>query len=153
MRRKPASVRNNPHPSPWSSRAIRARSSQNRGFSPWHVRCPSRPRISTRLARTHMTRRLGSHALLGSAVAIAMYVSVGAVASGQTLLPLAIDSARITISGTSNIHAYTASTTTVRVTHAQLGSVVPGPDLWANALRSGAVDAFEVAIPAATLTS
>ena len=75
-----------------------------------------------------MTRRLGSHALLGAAVAIAMSVGVGAVASGQTPLPLAIDSARITVSGTSNIHAYTASTTTVRVTRAQLAGGLEGPD-------------------------
>jgi polyisoprenoid-binding protein YceI len=100
-----------------------------------------------------MTRRLGAHALLGSAVAIAMYIAIGAIANAQIPLPLAIDSARITISGTSNIHAYTASTTTVRVTRAHLGSVTPGPDLWANALKPGAVDAFEIAIAAATLTS
>jgi hypothetical protein len=45
-----------------------------------------------------------------------MCVAGGALAAAQT--PLAIDSARITISGTSNIHAYTVSTTTVRVTRA-----------------------------------
>jgi polyisoprenoid-binding protein YceI len=98
-----------------------------------------------------MTRRLGLHALFGSVMAIGIYTATGAIGAAQA--PLAIDSARITISGTSNIHAYTASTTTVRVTRAQLGSVEPGPELWANALRPGGVDAFEIAIPAATLTS
>ena len=98
-----------------------------------------------------MTKRNGLHALLGSALAIGIYAAFGAIAGAQA--PLAIDSARITISGTSNIHAYTASTTTVRVTRAQLGSVVPGPDLWVGALKPGAVDPFEVAIPSATLTS
>ena len=39
----------------------------------------------------------------------------------QARLPLAIDTARVTIAGTSNIHEYTASTTTVRVTRVQLG--------------------------------
>lgn len=98
-----------------------------------------------------MTRRFGPHLLLGSAVAIAIYVGFGTTAGAQA--PLAIDSPRITISGTSNIHACTASTTTIRVTRAQLGSVVPGPDLWTNVLTAGAVEAFEIAIPAATLTS
>jgi YceI-like domain len=98
-----------------------------------------------------MRTRLRFHALLCSAVAIAMYG--GAVASGQTPLPLAIDSARITISGTSNIHAYTASTTTVRVTRAQLAGGLEGPDSWANALKPGGLEMFQVTIPAATLTS
>jgi polyisoprenoid-binding protein YceI len=80
-----------------------------------------------------------------------MYVAGGAIATAQE--PLAIDSARITISGTSNIHAYTASTTTVRVTRAQLGVLPAEADMWTNALKPGAVEAFELAIPAATLTS
>jgi polyisoprenoid-binding protein YceI len=96
-----------------------------------------------------MKRQIGVHALLGSAMAVMMCV-IGSVAGAQA--PLTIDSARITISGTSNIHAYTASTTTVRVMRAQLGSL-EGPDFWANALKPGAVEAFDVAIPAATLTS
>jgi len=98
-----------------------------------------------------MTRRLGLHALLGSGAALAIYSAFGAIVGAQT--PLAIGSARITVSGTSNIHAYTASTTTVRVTRAHLAPVVPGSDLWASALKPGAVDAFEIAIPASTLTS
>jgi polyisoprenoid-binding protein YceI len=99
----------------------------------------------------HMSKRLGIHVLLGSAAAIAMYIAGGATARAQA--PLAMDSARITISGSSNIHAYTASTSTVRVTRASLGAVAAGPDVWANALKPGAVDAFEISIPAATLTS
>jgi polyisoprenoid-binding protein YceI len=98
-----------------------------------------------------MRKRLGVHAVLASTVAVAMYVAGGAIATAQE--PLAIDSARITISGTSNIHAYTASTTTVRVTRAQLGVLPAEADMWTNALKPGAVEAFELAIPAATLTS
>jgi polyisoprenoid-binding protein YceI len=98
-----------------------------------------------------MRKRLGVHAVLASAAAVTMYVAGGALARAQTLL--AIDSARITISGTSNIHPYTASTTAVRVTRAQLGDAPGAPDFWANALKPGAVEAFEIAIPAVTLTS
>ena len=99
-----------------------------------------------------MNRQIGVRALLGSAMALTMWAAAGAAFSGgQT--PLAIDSARITISGTSNIHAYTASTTTVRVTRAQLTCALEGPDMWSNALKPGAVEAFEIAIPATTLTS
>jgi len=99
-----------------------------------------------------MKTHIGARALLGLAVVLTMWAAAGAaVAGGQT--PLAIDSARVTISGTSNIHAYTASTTTVRVTRAQLTCALEGPDMWSNALKPGAVEAFEIAIAAATLTS
>ena len=36
---------------------------------------------------------------------------------------------------------------------AQFAAASAGPEFWANALKPGAVEAFEVAIPAATLTS
>jgi hypothetical protein len=98
-----------------------------------------------------MRTRLGVHALLGSAIAATICVAGGALAAVQT--PLAIDSARITITGTSNIHAYTASTTTVRLSRALIADAPDGLDMWTNALRPGGMDTFEIAIPAATLTS
>jgi hypothetical protein len=98
-----------------------------------------------------MRTRFTVHALLGSALALTMYIALGAHAGAQT--PLAFGSARLTISGTSNIHAYTASTATVTITRAQLAAATPGPEFWTNVLKPGAVEAFEIAIPAATLTS
>jgi polyisoprenoid-binding protein YceI len=98
-----------------------------------------------------MNRHIGVRALLGSAVALTICVVAGALPRAQA--PLAIDSARITISGTSNIHAYTASTAAIRVTKAQFGAPTEGVDMWTNALNPGGIAAFEVAIPAATLTS
>src|SRR5438105_1305010 len=99
----------------------------------------------------HMRKRLGALTLLGPALALTTYLAGTALVRAQA--PLAIDSARITISGTSNIHPYTASTSTIRVTRVQFTCALEGPDLWANALKPGAVEAFEIAIPAATLTS
>jgi polyisoprenoid-binding protein YceI len=98
-----------------------------------------------------MKRHIGVQALPGSAMVLALCVVFGALAAAQ--VPLAINSARITIEGTSNIHAYTASTTTVRVTRVQLGAPLDGPDVWAAALKPGGLEMFQVAIPAATLTS
>jgi hypothetical protein len=98
-----------------------------------------------------MRKRLGVQILLGSAVAFTIYVADGAIVGAET--PLAIGSARVSISGTSNIHEYTASTTTVNVTRAQLRGSLAGPEFWANALTPGAVEAFEISIPAAKLTS
>lgn len=98
-----------------------------------------------------MNRHIDVRALLGTAFALTLYAGSGALAGAQA--PLAIDSARITISGTSNIHAYTATTTTVRVRKAQLAAAIDGADLWESALKPGGVEMFEVTIPAATLTS
>jgi len=67
--------------------------------------------------------------------------------------PLAMDTARVTIAGSSNIHEYTASTDAIRVTRVALGAPI-GPDaFWNDIVKPGALEAFEVAIPAATLTS
>jgi polyisoprenoid-binding protein YceI len=68
-------------------------------------------------------------------------------------IPLGIDSARVTIAGTSNIHEYTAATTKVRVTRGQVGAEAAGAEFWDNAVKPGAVQAFEIAIAAGTLTS
>jgi len=67
--------------------------------------------------------------------------------------PLAIGTAKLTIAGTSNIHAYTASTTAIRVTRVVLGTMPAGSDLLDSALKPGVVEAFEVAIPAKSLAS
>ena len=99
-----------------------------------------------------MKRHIDVRTLLGIAAALTLCVIGGALA-GASAPPLALDSARVTISGTSNIHAYTASTTTVRVRRAQLAGAPEGVDLWASALTPGGVEAFEVAIAAATITS
>jgi polyisoprenoid-binding protein YceI len=88
-----------------------------------------------------------------AAAAFALVTCLGAQAFGPAEAPLAVDSARVTIAGTSNIHEYTASTTKVRVTRAQLGPLAAGANFWENALKPGAVSAFEIAIPAATLSS
>jgi polyisoprenoid-binding protein YceI len=45
------------------------------------------------------------------------------------------------------------STTTVRIRKGQLAGAADGTDLWESALKPGGVEIFEVAIPAATLTS
>jgi polyisoprenoid-binding protein YceI len=99
-----------------------------------------------------MVRRHVRSALL---TGLALAGCVGALSAGgpQAARPLAIDTARVTIAGTSNIHAYTASTTTVRVTRVALGSAVAGPTFWDSVVKPGGLEAFEVAIPAAQLTS
>ncbi len=63
----------------------------------------------------------------------------------------ALAKTRISIAGTSNIHEYTASTTTARLVRLQLAAGVPAT-LQAM-VAPGAIEAFEIAIPAVTLSS
>lgn len=89
-----------------------------------------------------------------SAAALAMGLTlVATVAAQDTTTPLAVKTAKVTVDGTSNVHDWTASTATVRVTRAKLAAGVGGPGFWDAVVKPGAVEAFEVTIPAAKLTS
>ena len=96
-----------------------------------------------------MRRQRAIRLLAGSI--LAAVVAMGATVVAQA--PLAIESGRVTLAGTSNIHAYTATTTKVRVTRAKLAAAAPGADFWEHALKPGVIEAFEITIPAATLAS
>lgn len=67
--------------------------------------------------------------------------------------PLTVSKATVTIDGTSNVHDWTASTSNVRVTRAQVAPDVRGASFWDAIVKPGALQAFEVTIPAASLTS
>ena len=73
-------------------------------------------------------------------------------AAGSTPAPLALASARVSLDGTSNIHAFTASTTEVRVTAVDIAGT-PAGDLLDYVLQPGTLRSFEVVIPAASLSS
>jgi polyisoprenoid-binding protein YceI len=92
------------------------------------------------------------HALRTSSAAIVAAVTLSAVPTAQ-VAPLAMDTARVTIAGTSNVHDYTAWTDTVRVTRVKVAATVGATTFWDDVLKPGALEAFEVAVPAATLTS
>lgn len=65
--------------------------------------------------------------------------------------PLTLSAARVTIAGTSNIHPFTASTTDVRMSRLVLAPV--DGDRMQAAVQPGAVEAFEILVRAASLTS
>jgi polyisoprenoid-binding protein YceI len=73
-------------------------------------------------------------------------------AAGTTPAPLSLASARVSLDGTSNIHAFTASTTEVRVTAIDINGTPTG-DLLDYMLQPGGLKAFEIVIPAASLSS
>lgn len=99
-----------------------------------------------------MVRQLRALSVFATALALTLTASLGAATGGSTA-PLGIDSARITISGTSNVHAYSAATTAVRVTAADFDKGLIGDAFWNKALEPDVVQRFEIAIPAVTLKS
>jgi hypothetical protein len=81
---------------------------------------------------------------------LAIGATVPAGAAGATP-SLRLDGTHITISGTTNVHPYTVSTSTIRVL--QLAVATGEGDAIENALQPGGVQALEFAIAAASLTS
>lgn len=102
-----------------------------------------------------MSLRNRAYSLVGCTSAALLLASamMPAAAQSNARTPLAVDSARITIAGTSNVHAYTASTTKVRLTGAQVASTVSGANFWELVTKPGGLEGFEVAIAAASLSS
>ncbi len=67
--------------------------------------------------------------------------------------PLAFKSAKVTISGTSNVHDWTAASSNVKVARAAVSADAKGPAFWDAVVKPGAVETFEVVIPVTSLTS
>jgi hypothetical protein len=65
---------------------------------------------------------------------------------------LALKSARIIVTGTSNVHDYSASSDAVRLTGVQV-SPAPDGDVFEAALQPGGLQAFAISIPVASLQS
>lgn len=76
----------------------------------------------------------------------------GAAPKSGIVGPLTLASARVSLEGTSNIHAFTASTTTVRLTALEIAGAPEG-DWLERALQADGLTAFEVVIPVASLSS
>jgi hypothetical protein len=102
-----------------------------------------------------MTTRRTSLTALGSVLAIAAcaFAPIAAAEQEASSSPLKLVSSRVSLAGTSNIHAYTASSTAARLVRLQVVSGVLGPNVWDAIVKPGALEAFEIAIPAATLSS
>ena len=103
------------------------------------------------MSRRFSVRTMSPAALAALLAAAAMIPVSGAQEAVPT--PLTINTARITIDGSSNVHAWTASTTDVRVTRAQAPGLKPAPDIWRNIVEPGALAAFEISVTAASLSS
>jgi polyisoprenoid-binding protein YceI len=102
-----------------------------------------------------MTNRHISLSALGCTIAIGLCAVTPTAATCQEASPspLRLVSNRVSLAGTSNIHPYTASSSEARIVRLQLASGVLGGHGWEQILKPGALEAFEISIPAATLSS
>lgn len=98
-----------------------------------------------------MARHVCTRSFMARTLALAASLVLAAAVHAEA--PLAVESATVTIAGTSNVHEYTASTTSVRVTNAKVATQAAGTDFWENALQPGTLEAFEIAVAAGTLKS
>jgi polyisoprenoid-binding protein YceI len=98
-----------------------------------------------------MKRQTLVRSSLGAVLAVGAAIIAGTVASAQT--PLTIDKAKITISGTSNIHDYTATTADAKVTRVQFGADIASAAFWGAVQEPGGLAAFDLEIKAETLKS
>jgi YceI-like domain len=96
-----------------------------------------------------MTKRFSLPVLAGAL--IAGFIATAPAAAQDA--PLVLTAARVTIAGTSNIHDFTAATTAVKVTRIVLADGVAGPNLLAQVVNPGSLQAFDIVVKAGTLTS
>jgi polyisoprenoid-binding protein YceI len=91
-----------------------------------------------------------SRFVLPLALVASALIAIPSLASAQT--PVTLKSARITVSGTTNVHDYTASTTSVKLTRVQLGSPSSGTVL-DDIVKPGSLEALEIGVSAKSLES
>jgi hypothetical protein len=89
--------------------------------------------------------------VLACAVAVTAPLS-GAAGQVVPPAPLTLHSARVSLDGTSNVHAFTASTATVTIRGLEIAGD-PAEDVLERVLRPGGLKAFDVSIPTTSLTS
>lgn len=101
-----------------------------------------------------MTTATFVRASFGSTLALIAALAAAAGASSlATTAPLSVQASKITLAGTSNVHDYTATTADVRVTKVQFAATATGAAFWQEVQKPGGLEAFDVAIAAATLKS
>ena len=88
---------------------------------------------------------------IGFAGVLTAAVFAATTTTAQAPAPLAVGSAKVTVTGTTNVHGYTAETTKVQLSGVKTGAF--DGDLWALVEKPALVEAFGIVIPAASLHS
>ena len=92
--------------------------------------------------------------LVGTLTVIALSSAALAVAQPEGRCPVVVSRARVTIAGSSNVLAWSASTTAARTANVVVTNDLPGGDFfWVGVLQPGAVTSFDLIVPVNELTS
>ena len=98
-----------------------------------------------------MTLSIVRPRLLGSLAAAATLVA-GLVYAQDT--PVVVSSAKVTVSGTSTVLDWSATTSEAQTRNVKVTKELPGGDFfWVGVVQPGAVESFEVVVPVAALKS
>lgn len=92
---------------------------------------------------------------IAPAVFAVLFVGAATVRGLQPVAngPLTVDSGRVEIKGTSNIHDYTAESRAVRLVNARVATASAAASFWTDVLKSGELQAFEIAVRVDSLHS
>ena len=88
---------------------------------------------------------------LAAGMATLLLIMPAATTPAQAQDGVKVGAARVTINGTSNIHAWTAATTEVKVVRVKAAAAEG--DGWDALLAPGGLEAFEIAIPTVSLSA
>jgi hypothetical protein len=89
--------------------------------------------------------------LLGVLAVAASFIAGTALAQNS---PVVVSSAKVTVSGTSTVLDWSATTNKAQTRNVKVTRDLPGGDFfWVGVIQPGAVESFEVVVPVAALTS
>jgi polyisoprenoid-binding protein YceI len=108
---------------------------------------------TSRLEESMTARHVVRFAFSGFIAAALWSVVLASSPASDARVPLKLASARVSLAGTSNIHDYTASTTNVQIVRFEFSEGVSGPNFWDEIVKPGAIQSFEVAVAAGSLSS
>ncbi len=100
-----------------------------------------------------MRTRINARNFLAFTLTATLALTAMASVSARQERSLALASAKVTIDGSSNLHEWSATTTDVRITQAKLGVGLSDANFLEAIVKPGAFEAFEIAVPVATLKS
>lgn len=86
-----------------------------------------------------------------ASIFLGVLAAAAAVTAAAAQAPLRIATSKVTITGTTNVHGYTVTTSSLKLTGAKLGAF--DGDLFALVQKPALLEAFDVTIPVATLKS
>lgn len=92
------------------------------------------------------------HPSLPGAIACTAILAAGLVSAQES--PVVVSSAKVTVSGTSTVLDWSATTNEAQTRNVKVTRDLPGGDFfWVGVIQPGAVESFEVVVPVAALKS